>query len=178
MWVFNKISEWFWNEDIWLPPGYNWNSFRTVQVTNSSNVRVEPSQFAQFGDLLYPIPLSLILILLRFLVTKHVFRPMATMLGLRSRLKQCPPSENSQLEAVYRSSRSTLSQQDLKNLSEQCGISVIQVSSIIELIIYILTFQLKIERWMRQRRMWDVPDTTAKFCETGWRYIPSRINLE
>ena len=127
MGVFDKISEWFWNEDIWLPPGYNWNSFKTVQLTNSSNVRVEPSQFAQFGDLLYPIPFSIILILLRFLVTKHVFKPMATMLGLRSRLQQCPPSENGQLEAVYQSSKSALSQQDLKNLSEQFGMSAIQV---------------------------------------------------
>ena len=127
MGVFNKISEWFWNEDIWLPPGYNWNSFKTVQLTNSSNVRVEPTQFAQFGDLLYPIPFSMILIFLRFLVTKHVFRPMATMLGLRSRLQQCPPSENALLESVYRSSKSALSQQDLKTLSEQCGMSAMQV---------------------------------------------------
>ena len=127
MGVFNKISEWFWNEDIWLPPGYNWNSFKTVQLTNSSNVRVEPTQFAQFGDLLYPIPFSMILIFLRFLVTKHVFRPMATMLGLRSRLQQCPPSENALLESAYRSSKSALSQQDLKTLSEQCGMSAMQV---------------------------------------------------
>ena len=46
---------------------------------------MEPEQFAQFSDLLYPVPLSLVLILLRLLVTRSLLRPLAARLGLRTR---------------------------------------------------------------------------------------------
>ena len=45
---------------------------------------MEPEQFAQFSDLLYPVPLSLVLILLRLLVTRSLLRPLAARLGLRT----------------------------------------------------------------------------------------------
>ena len=62
--VLKVASDWFWNEDIWLPPGHTWASFQETQVTNNNTVLVEPEEFAQFSDLLYPLPLSLLLILL------------------------------------------------------------------------------------------------------------------
>ena len=30
--VLKVASEWFWNEDIWLPPGHTWSSFQESQV--------------------------------------------------------------------------------------------------------------------------------------------------
>ena len=43
------ISTWFWNEDIWLPPGYHWESFNSPQLTNNKTVRVEPGELARFS---------------------------------------------------------------------------------------------------------------------------------
>ena len=119
------ISTWFWNEDIWLPPGYHWESFNSPQLTNNKTVRVEPGEFARFSDLLYPIPLALILILTRLLLQRTVFRPLATRLGLKSRTRPCH-LHNEKLEAVFRR-RSRLSRQDMAELSAESGLSAIQV---------------------------------------------------
>ena len=119
------ISTWFWNEDIWLPPGYHWESFNSPQLTNNKTVRVEPGEFARFSDLLYPIPLALVLILTRLLLQRTVFRPLATRLGLKSRTRPCH-LHNEKLEAVFRR-RSSLSRQDMAELSAESGLSAIQV---------------------------------------------------
>lgn len=125
--VLRVASDWFWNEDIWLPPGHAWSNFRESQVTNNTSVVVEPGEFAQFGDLLYPLPLSLLLILLRLVVTRTVFRPLASRLGLRSRSARCHP-DNVHLESVYTRWQPP-SHQDLVKISDQCGMSVMQVES-------------------------------------------------
>ena len=48
--VVTAISEWFWNEHIWLPPGYDWDSFNSPQLTNNKTELVEPAQFAKFRE--------------------------------------------------------------------------------------------------------------------------------
>ena len=87
---------------------------------------VEPEEFAQFYDLLYPLPLSLLLILLRMGVTRTVFRPLASRLGLRSRADKPQLTDNALLEAVHTRRREP-SHQELTKISEQCGMTVIQV---------------------------------------------------
>ena len=123
--VLKVASDWFWNEDIWLPPGHTWSSFREPQKTSNSSVVVKPEEFAQFSDLLYPLPLSLLLILLRMGITRSVFSPLASRLGLRARADK-PLSGNVLLEAVY-TGRTPPSHQELLRVSEQCGMTVIQV---------------------------------------------------
>ena len=92
---------------------------------------MDPDQFAQFHHLLYPLPLAFILIILRFLTTKHIFKPLAIKIGLKSRNKPCH-AENFQLESVFNSSKGqSPARQDLARLSEQTGLSVIQVRIIL-----------------------------------------------
>ena len=34
------VTSWFWREEVWLPPGYTWDSFQRPQLTrNRSEVR-------------------------------------------------------------------------------------------------------------------------------------------
>ena len=125
--MMGAISDWFWNEDVWLPPGYKWDDFKISQLTSNNTVTLQPHQFAQFSDLLYPIPMSLVLIMLRLVVTRYVFRPLAVWLGLKQRPGQCH-QDNSVLESVYRRQGGTkLSPEELSSLADQCGMSVIQV---------------------------------------------------
>ena len=99
--MLRLVSDWFWSPHVWLPPGYTWDHFKSSQLTNNGTHSVSPDQFAQFHHLLYPLPLSLALILLRLLVTRTVFKPLASKLGLRCRSKPCHP-DNPVLESVYR----------------------------------------------------------------------------
>ena len=124
--VLKVASDWFWNEDIWLPPGHTWSSFQERQVTNNNTVLVEPEEFAQFSDLLYPLPLSVLLVLLRMAVTRTVFRPLASRLGLRSRADKSRVPDNALLETVHIRGRAP-SHQELTKIAEQCGMTVIQV---------------------------------------------------
>ena len=90
---------------------------------------MEPEQFAQFSDLLYPVPLSLVLILLRLLVTRSLLRPLAARLGLRTRgrsarLASAPsPGVARLLEAAH----SSRQQHDLQQVAARCGLTVMQV---------------------------------------------------
>ena len=52
--MMKMFSDWFWQPDVWLPPGYTWDHFKTVQLTNNGTERVSPDQFAQFHHLLLP----------------------------------------------------------------------------------------------------------------------------
>ena len=100
-------------------------------MTSNNSVWVEPEEFAQFYDLLYPLPLSLLLILLRMGVTRTVFRPLASRLGLRSRADKSQLTDNALLEAVHTRRREP-SHQQLSQISEQCGMTVIQVRTFVD----------------------------------------------
>ena len=164
--VVTTLSKWFWSEHIWLPPGYGWDSFNSPQLTNNKTVRVEPGEFAKFSDLLYPIPLALCLILTRLVLQRTVFRPLASRLGLKSRTRPYH-QHNDKLEKVF-TRRSSLSSQDMAELSAQSGLSSIQVSKYFP---HPLQIFVQIERWFRNRRKSEQPDTSQKFCETAFRFV-------
>jgi len=143
-------SSWFWNEDIWLPPGITWDTMKQPQSVN--NTIIYPEQFAQFGDLLYPLPLALLMILVRWVVERLVFRTIGLRIGLRHYSRPYP-THNNLLEEVFKKNKS-LAHQDLISISSQTGLSIIQV-----------------ERWLRKRKQAELPNTLQKFCETGWRWV-------
>eukprot|EP00092_Neocalanus_flemingeri_P018364 GFUD01019873.1.p1 GENE.GFUD01019873.1~~GFUD01019873.1.p1 ORF type:complete len:369 (-),score=76.95 GFUD01019873.1:446-1552(-) len=148
--VISSISGWFWNEDLWLPPRVTWDSFKHPQTVNTTTLY--PEQFAQFTDLWYPVPMAFIVIGLRWLVERWIFKPVGIKMGLKDH-KRPFPVQNTILETTFRRSK-TLSQEDLKKVSNDSGLSSLQV-----------------ERWFRQRRQAELPTTLQKFCETGWRWM-------
>ncbi|XP_023341201.1 ceramide synthase 6, partial [Eurytemora carolleeae] len=144
------MAQWFWDPDVWLPPNVTWDSFNQPKQVNDS--LLEPQDFAKFSDLWFPLPLAILVIILRSLVEKKIFKPVGIRLGLKDHQRVYPP-ENKTLEHAYRSF-STISKDQALELAGTTGLSYIQV-----------------ERWLRQRRQAELPNTLQKFCETGWRWI-------
>ena len=50
------LSNWFWREDIWLPPNLTW-----------ADVKPDPgsNRYTRFEELWYPVPAALVIILVR-----------------------------------------------------------------------------------------------------------------
>ena len=57
----NPLGQWFWNEDIWLPPNVTWSDLE------GSRGGVH---YSKFTDLWYPIPAAFIIIAIRFIFEK------------------------------------------------------------------------------------------------------------
>lgn len=62
MGLFYEISNTFWSTKIWLPPNTTW-----ADIAPGSRKDVN---HADYKDLIWPLPLALVMILLRHLVEK------------------------------------------------------------------------------------------------------------
>ena len=51
-----NLSRAFWSPDVWLPPNITWDDI----APNARN------QYADYRHLLYPLPMALVLLVLRF----------------------------------------------------------------------------------------------------------------
>ena len=120
----NEFSTWFWNPDIWLPPNVDWDTFKEEKVINSTTV-IKPENFAKFSDLWYTLPIGLCFIVVRFIVERQILKPIGISLGLHDRPRR-QPRENPVLEMHFKSKRK-LSKGDASILSQQSGLSEIQV---------------------------------------------------
>jgi len=138
------LNQWFWNEDIWLPPNVTWSDLET-SMNPKEGVRV-----ARFADLWYPVPAAFIVIAIRYVFERCVFRPIGVHLGLREG-KRRKANTNDILETTYAKSK-IVDPTSLQGLSDQLGMTTRQI-----------------ERWFRVRRLQNKPTTLDKFAETGWR---------
>lgn len=59
---FRKFSDSFWSEYIWLPPNTTW-----ADIAPDSNKEI---QHADHRHLLYPLPMALVMLVLRFFIEK------------------------------------------------------------------------------------------------------------
>lgn len=62
MGLLQEISNTFWSTKVWLPPNTTWD-----EIAPGSRPDVE---HADYRDLVWPLPLALILLILRFAVEK------------------------------------------------------------------------------------------------------------
>eukprot|EP00092_Neocalanus_flemingeri_P016011 GFUD01017330.1.p1 GENE.GFUD01017330.1~~GFUD01017330.1.p1 ORF type:complete len:371 (+),score=80.29 GFUD01017330.1:434-1546(+) len=146
------ISSWFWNPDIWLPPNVTWDSFDESDPEIAKEAFVSPGTFARFSDLWYPIPLAILVMIARWVVERGIFKKVGIWMGMKD-YKRTFPAHNQVLESVFRSVTDP-SLREVDHLSAESGLSIRQV-----------------ERWFRQRRQAELPNTLQKFCETGWRFV-------
>ena len=56
----NRVSEWFWNEEVWLPPNVTWASLQSS----------EEAKYYEFADLFLPIPAAFLIVVIRRLFEK------------------------------------------------------------------------------------------------------------
>eukprot|EP00092_Neocalanus_flemingeri_P033830 GFUD01036788.1.p1 GENE.GFUD01036788.1~~GFUD01036788.1.p1 ORF type:complete len:363 (-),score=88.20 GFUD01036788.1:37-1125(-) len=146
------MSSWFWNPDIWLPPNVTWDSFDESDPEIAKEAFVSPGTFARFSDLWYPIPLAILVMIARWVVERGIFKKVGIWMGMKD-YKRTFPAHNQVLESVFRSVTDP-SLREVDHLSAESGLSIRQV-----------------ERWFRQRRQAELPNTLQKFCETGWRFV-------
>jgi len=129
----------FWSETIWLPPNVTWADFDSRPES------------AQFNDLLIPFPLALLLICIRILLEKGVFRPIGVRLGIphpvRRKVEKQPV-----LEEAWKNKGKQ--KWDPAALSKDTGLTERQV-----------------QRWYRRRGAAGRATPLDKFSETGWRWV-------
>ena len=113
----------FWSSSIWLPPTVTWESIEQQKVFNEKNDETE--NYAEFGDLLYSIPLAFTIMMARFAVEKWVFRPLGLWLGLKD-TKYPFPAEKTVLNEAFKKS-SVVSAVDMETLQLKSGLSGIEV---------------------------------------------------
>ena len=83
--------------------------------------------FSNFSYLWYPIPAAILLIAVRTVFEKWVFRPLGTALGLRPTPHRRPPT-NDVIEAEFRASeKGVLKEEVALRLAQQTGLSERQV---------------------------------------------------
>jgi len=132
-----SLSQAFWSPSIWLPPNITWSDFDSRP------------DYAQFHHLLVPFPLALLLILLRILLERGIFRPLGSWLGIPNTPRH-KPETNPVLETAFISKQPW----DSTKLSRKAEMSERQV-----------------ERWHRKRKLVSRPTPLDKFAETGWRWV-------
>ncbi|KAG6446778.1 ceramide synthase 5 isoform X3 [Manduca sexta] len=139
----------FWNEDVWLPPNTTWE-----------DLEPGPDKAVVYNDyrhLLWPLPLALVLIILRHVMEKYWFAPFGKSLGIKN-TRPKKALNNSKLELAYQSSPKIKHKQFFLNKDEICALAKQLDMS-----------ERQVERWWRLRRSQDKPSTLVKFCENCWR---------
>lgn len=143
--MLEEFGQWFWHDEFWLPPNVTWEQFK-----NTGN---GSERYATSSDLLYPIPLALVLLLVRFLVENNVFRPIGRHLGIKE-VKRRHPGSNEMLEKAFlKPNPKPLGHEEIVKMAKQLDMT-----------------ERSIELWFRQRALFSKPSQLDKFAETGWRW--------
>ena len=118
-------SEWFWSPKIWLPPNVTWETFDQIEEVDDVH------QFARFSDLIYPLPICVIMLVLRALVERLIFKPLGLRLGLKER-KHREPEQNPVLEKAYKM-RKEMGEKEVNALAFETELSPLQVIYVINM---------------------------------------------
>ncbi|XP_066153700.1 ceramide synthase 6 [Euwallacea fornicatus] len=139
---YRKFADTFWSTNVWLPPNTTW-----ADIAPESSTEI---QHADYVHLWYPLPMALVVLLIRYLFEKYWFTPVGLSLGIKSTRPKKAQS-NVVLEEAYQVSKKWKHKQIL-GLAKQLDMSERQV-----------------ERWLRLRKAQNKPSTLTKFCENCWR---------
>ena len=71
-----------WSSGFWLPPGLQWENFKEDRLVNKSIIGT--NKYARPMDLLYPIPMALLMIMARIVVEKVIFKQLGQALCVPS----------------------------------------------------------------------------------------------
>lgn len=142
--IFKQMGKTFWSTNIWLPPNVTWED-----IAPGSRPDVH---HADYRHLIWPLPLAVIVMLIRYTLERFWIAPIGKSLGIRSsRPKKASP--NPILEEAYEKS---------SRLGHKTVLSLVKQTDLTE---------RQIQRWWRLRRAQDKPSTLVKFCENTWRCL-------
>lgn len=141
-----EFSNWFWNDDFWLPVNMTWKDFESddpnMRLATASDLRIIPF-------------LVILIILIRVIVETCIAAPIGRAYALKDNANS-KPAPNSNLEIAFRRHGKILPRDSaaLEKMSLESGFTVRQV-----------------ERWWRKRKLVGKPSELNRFCETVWRFI-------
>lgn len=141
-----KVSDLFWCEKFWLPPEYGWHDVRKW----SAEGHQYPDWRMPFRE---PILLGFVLVVVRKVLEKLVFRRVGVALGI-SDAQQKKAKECAVLEKHFDSVGRHVSSDECVKLAKQCDMSAIQV-----------------KKWFYTKRQQHKPSTLVKFEESAWRMV-------
>ena len=149
--ISGDISSWFWSPSIWLPPNITWENFKEPSVLN--NTVIQPKDYAIFSDLWYPIPMAMafMLMILRWVVERLVFRPVGKLLGLKDN-RQIFPEENKGLEKALRIS-CNITTKEVTKVPRYTGFTIFQVACV-KLTYLVTSTEIIIHHFLRVRQNW------------------------
>ncbi|KAJ6635435.1 Ceramide synthase 2 [Pseudolycoriella hygida] len=142
--IFRYFSGTFWSTEIWLPPNTTWADMAPGSRPNVNH--------ADAIDLLWVLPLSMLLIVIRYFVETYCLLPIGKCLGVKSS-KSKPPNPNQTLEKAYNKNQ-RLNKKTIIGLAKQVDLT-----------------ERQIERWWRLRRAQDKPSTLIKFSDSFWKML-------
>ncbi|CAG0925786.1 unnamed protein product, partial [Notodromas monacha] len=101
--------------------------------------------FADFKHLYYPILGAAVIMFLRFIFERFVFRPWGVMLGIKPRRAKLDP--------------------EIKAAFEKGEVGVVELKKSRQL------NERQLERLRRRHNALSKPETLSKFCENSWRFF-------
>ncbi|XP_064428072.1 ceramide synthase 4 isoform X1 [Mirounga angustirostris] len=140
--MWSSLSEWFWQERLWLPPNNSWAALEDR----------DGLVYAHPRDMLAALPLALALVVMRFVFERFVGMPLSRLLGVRHHARRLA-KPNATLEKYFVTEGWKPKEPQMALLAAQCGLTLQQT-----------------QRWFRRRRNQDRPCLTKKFCEASWRF--------
>lgn len=143
MQIMTQLNDWFWNEEIWLPPNTTW----------ADRVSTPTNQLPNYMDLwTYPFVLALIFIFIRYWVLNpFVFGPIAVHYGIKD-VKPRNVIPNPTLEVLFRKYKRKVPEGILAKAARDLTWS-----------------ERKVERWLRARSTMNRINTYTKFLECSWQ---------
>ena len=139
--MLDRLSNWFWADRFWLPPGIY---FKDLQDKPNFH-------FAKPRDLPLMVVYAICIFLVRKVFDFFVSKPLARKLNLTDTRKA--PSENADLEKYYKTNKRPDKDQ-IVQLSDKLKLSTKNLST-----------------WFKRRRNQDRPNLLKKFCEAMWRCV-------
>jgi len=147
MFKLSELSQWFWDDEFWLPPNVTWKDVQTE--TSYTGV-----SYADFSHLGYPLVIGWLLVVLRLAIEHLVFRPLGRKIGIRHhKPNRSKLASNHELEMEFRRSKQW-SQDTIAKFSRKRGVT-----------------ERDVEVWLRYQRALSHPSKLDKFAETGWRWV-------
>uniref|UniRef100_A0A7M4FI60 Ceramide synthase 3 n=1 Tax=Crocodylus porosus TaxID=8502 RepID=A0A7M4FI60_CROPO len=127
--IFKTLKSWFWWETIWMPANVTWADFEDR----------DGYTFPKPHQLYACIPITLVLLIIRFFTEKYIALPLAKALDIKN-VRQVKPQPNSVLEAYFRSCTRRPSQSEMLCLAKKCNWTVHLV-----------------QKWFKRRRNLEIP---------------------
>ncbi|XP_045168274.1 ceramide synthase 2-like isoform X1 [Mercenaria mercenaria] len=140
----NSISQYFWSEYFWFPSGYTWKDLE--------NAPGSKEYLPQTNDILWSIPLGILLLGIRYIFEQYLMTPLGYWCGVKRNKKTVPVTPNPVLESHFEKNGIT-SNNNLESVAKQTDMTVREV-----------------ERWLRNRKAQSVTSDITKFRECGWHF--------